>query len=158
MNSRLPLPGKHTTARRDLARYLRQHRHGADKWTLFARWQSLDGQEASGTTTPARAEPQTAAAGGGVTARPSGEQEFLDGMKPGDSPTTALDVLEKHAKQPYKTVWLTPSWWPQRREALLQLLSDRLTHEEALALSDFSFRKVGFDVLFAFLSKEQPRP
>ncbi len=121
------LPGKHTAARRDLARRLQQLRHEA------------------------RAQRGASA----VNARSSDEQEFSDGMRPGDSPATALDVLERHAKVPDKTVWLTESWWPQRREALLQHLSERLTDDEATALSDFLFNRVGFDVLFAFLAQEQ---
>ncbi len=129
MKSRLP--GKHTAARRELARRLQQLRHEA---------RARRGASAENPPVPARA---------------SDEQEFLDGMKPGESPTTALDVLERHAKQPYRTVWLTESWWPQRREALLQLLSERLTDDEATALADFLFNRVGFDVLFAFLAQEQ---
>lgn len=86
------------------------------------------------------------------------ERQFLEGMKPGDTPETALRVLEQNARQPYETVWLTESWWPQRRAALLRLLGHQLSIQAACGLNDFLYRRVGFDTLHAYLSSEPPLP
>ena len=56
---------------------------------------------------------------------------------------------------PEQTWWLTDSWWVPRREELRQLLSPRLTRQEALALSDLLFRRVSYDVVVAFLAEKR---
>ena len=83
------------------------------------------------------------------------KSESLEGMSPGSSRDSALCVMEREAKQPYKTWWLTDSWWVPRREELRQLLSPRLTRQEALALSDLLFRRVSYDVVVAFLAEKR---
>ncbi len=79
---------------------------------------------------------------------------MFEGLRPAE----ALDAFERRCNVPYKTLWITPSWFPPRRDKVLGRLSDPVQADEAMALSAALNREAPLDEVIAWLEQEPREP